>query len=1059
MNTTNTITTLFTLLSICSPLHINAADETILNNTVMQSLNIEGNTVVIKGNVSIAENITVSNGTIIFDDDKSSLSVGGNIIIDNNLTLTTNYHSVNGRKYTIRVNGKIICNGELSISEIGTANNTFDIHTTNLSAKEINITNSYVIRHSVTSNNVELPITINGNLTMNDNSILRCMTDIYFQGDVTLDAQSTIIFDSGITAHFVGSNDATLTFGTQYYKYATLFQNIIIDKSEGASLSIPNSSIILLNNIFVNNGYVKGKISFCGSSTQFVRTQKESLAEADIYLVNHAYGSTMHKRTYPSVVMLSDAHIHKLVFCQFNFINIGSHNLKIDIPPSTSKSHISLTSDKTFVPLENSNLTTNFCGIVTNGTASDGGLSLMTNKIVFFPLILGNGNVDPIKLTAEAMDKNSIVNVGVQLGYTHTTSLYEYDFVTIAPVKGPHPEASNNSICGDFYWHIYPQHQRNDTTTLTTYECQLPASAKKISNGIYAVYQDDNWVIHSVPNADIEGKTTLNFHTNTYGDFTYGERNAFIKPFVWTGKMSNEWDDEENWSTNVIPTADDDAHIATTLNHPIISSRAHVNSISIARNALLEVCGDEASLIVNNDIKNNGDISLVYDYDNPIEVEIHGKVIGNNVTVKRHFQCNRLYYAGSATHEGKIGLKDDGFLNYNKDYLSGYNDSGLFLKRQDFGDDIVNSAGGIGLSAEAHSEKDNYILQYGSIESYVTINVGKVYHTGWHWISNPFPFSVKTSDFLNIKSGDIYSSIYMRGYEDGYYYTTFNTTYNTTTGSSDASTIAPFQAFCFYATEDNTTISLTPHKSNPTSLKTSHITPQTTAKIRLSVGNGNNYDDAVCILTTNASSTISNEDSPKIAPSARAPYNIFFTKDQSQLTIATYPSILNEDCQIMNFSIMPNEETSCTIIPNPLVIRISGIKDIFSSYSIFLYDRFSRECINLRNDTTFSISQAESLYENRFALILTTSEDYPETITSERNPEHNSIVISSYNHEVRVVSSSSSSPMTIQITDIAGRIVKKIHSVGLSITHLNTSGLYIITVKQDSQVTCQIIRI
>ena len=76
--------------------------------------------------------------------------------------------------------------------------------------------------------------------------------------------------------------------------------------------------------------------------------------------------------------------------------------------------------------------------------------------------------------------------------------------------------------------------------------------------------------------------------------------------YVWSGKVSSEWENTGNWYSRAIPTSEHDAIIRTASRLPIISGNAEAKSVKIESGELtisgsntLDVYGDWANSVGN----------------------------------------------------------------------------------------------------------------------------------------------------------------------------------------------------------------------------------------------------------------------------------------------------------------------------------------------------------------------------------------------------------------------------------------------------------------------------
>lgn len=445
---------------------------------------------------------------------------------------------------------------------------------------------------------------------------------------------------------------------------------------------------------------------------------------------------------------------------------------------------------------------------------------------------------------------------------------------------------------------------------------------------------------------------------------------------VWTGVSDNNWYNPVNWQDGVVPDITTNVTIPYLTNdrYPIISHYgAESRNIRIMQGARLSVKGSNASLSVKNNIINKGSFDLYYMYTQIPQFRYGGEIVGNKLCIYRTFLRNRGYYIGSATAEGSfdnlINLNDD-----NGDVLRQFDTTSRSFYDVDclYGGSMAEKAGSFLLDKSCHTN-DNYVIQSGTPVRDGVQLTGPM-SRGWHWLANPYPFTVNIKDYIRVIDGAINPTVYARGYKSengigGYLFYTYNMEENLSAAGNESEkmeTLAPFEGFAVYCEKDGTVL-LLEQNIEPTGTKQPKLKSASVGQdgnvLRLSVGNGFRKDELVLVFKEGGSMSRHHADSYKYASQPRSSFEIFTAKDKQKMTIALFPAIDRLPDDEVNFSVMPtNGDASSPII------SVSGVENVNEDYNVLLVDRLTGCIVDLRTTDKYEICEVDNLYPDRFAL-------------------------------------------------------------------------------------------
>ncbi|MDO4461728.1 MAG: hypothetical protein Q4C30_04420 [Bacteroidia bacterium] len=544
--------------------------------------------------------------------------------------------------------------------------------------------------------------------------------------------------------------------------------------------------------------------------------------------------------------------------------------------------------------------------------------------------------------------------------------------------------------------------------------------------------------------------------------------------YIWTGAEDEEWANGNNWQGGIVPTSTSEVYIKESPNNPMVTEKgATAANITIAENATLSLLGKNASINVLGSIYNYGDLDLYYLYSTIPQLEYRGVIFDNDgrnkPNIYRSFMRGRTYYIGSATREGSFS----NLLSLNSaggDILHQYDTEKRSFLSVDrlYGESIAQQAGSIVLNYKQHTSNgrnDNYVIQQGAPVR-GTLQTTASLRRGWHWLANPYPFSVNIKGFVEILRGCAAPTIYVRGYRregdsEGYLFYTYNLSEGVSAAGNEEEKIdalAPFEAFAVFVEEDGTVLALNPLKraEGVSSLKSSSLAPEQSNILRLTIGSGFHKDELVLVFKKGGSVKKQLADSYKYASQPRASYQIYTTKDGARCAIAIMPQIERYTNQDIPITVSPSQGDMTMPI-----ISVSNISEFATGYDVLLLDRYTGNTINMRTSPYYDIPDVDKLYENRFAIRIEKIEEDREedkATSIEKVDDDGEVTILSEGMNIQVTSRGDNL-LDIMVYDVTGRVVRRVKRYGEATLKMPQEGIFIVRVACAGEQTHKKVRV
>ncbi|MCQ2236934.1 MAG: hypothetical protein MJZ18_08070 [Bacteroidales bacterium] len=537
---------------------------------------------------------------------------------------------------------------------------------------------------------------------------------------------------------------------------------------------------------------------------------------------------------------------------------------------------------------------------------------------------------------------------------------------------------------------------------------------------------------------------------------------------IWTGIDDDAWDNANNWQGCAMPCCTSEVLIGKGHNNPVVRNfGAAAANITIAEDATLSLYGANAGLSVQGSIYNYGSLDLYYQYTKVPQLEYGGVIFDNGglnkPNIYRSFLRGRSYYTGSATREGTfsnllaLNMQGGDVLHqYDSFSRSFYNVDKLQ------GESLAQQAGCLILNYSQHSSNgrnDNHVIQQGA-----PVNTMLQYTAplarGWHWLANPYPFTVDIQGFIDVRRGRINPTIYVRGYKQdagyaGYLFYTYNLVENVSVAGNledIVSSLAPFEGFAVFVEEDETVLVLNPvkHDEGSTSLKSVPLLRND--MLRVTVGSGFRKDEVVLVFKSGGSMQSHLSDSYKYSYQPRSSYQIFTRKDAEDIAIAIMPKVDNIVSQEIPICI-----TATLGDGTKPIVEFPNINDFDDEWEVFFVDHHCGRIVNVRQMSTYIIPDAGVLSAGRFSVRFeprgTIVSELSDIATSDNNiVESDPIVVKRIRDSI-FISGNPTLPMCITIYDIMGRVVKSQMAHGEVSLTMPKNSLYIIQVQQG-EISC-----
>lgn len=636
----------------------------------------------------------------------------------------------------------------------------------------------------------------------------------------------------------------------------------------------------------------------------------------------------------------------------------------------------------------------------------------------------------------------------------------------------------------------------NNLNNINTSYCYTFAQSCDLTNSYYGTVIGNGQGITLT--SDVFSNTSntgaafkLNRDRNNIAWYAYGTGTGLgyqyptIVGYVWQGSdASTDWTVGTNWKKGIAPTttAANPAYTTITIpavgeigkTYPHISTSADINSVDIMPMAEMHVEAADITVNIDGTVNNKGTFAINYG-DSYTAVQGSPNVLISgaspiNVTVKRHLLPRVTYYAGSATAEGTIQEGYD--YAANGDYLAFFD-----AATQKF-DTSLRSVG------RFPAQYIGCTVGLGSYDASSFTQIGTVHNTdamlvplkaGYNWLSNPYPYSAMAWDNESNKGlipqntgANMSPTVWVRKNNggSGYIYTTYNakvgiSAYGPGRAYDAAKYIAPFQDYCILVNnagtyEINGVLAKDDGSVVNSKLKSAQIEmPMDVVRLNVITNGKDDIDDqAVVVLREDGILGASNLDSNKYPTSSYSQIAVYKAGSNNKYAIGLYPSIDDVEGEEIPVNV--------TAVSGAKQLTIAAdLSALAEGYDIILIDHATvpQTEVNLRLEQGY-IFAASGLTAKRFGIVVRRNDSFQDSSVEDSGTSTNVVNIEtkgrfvaySMNENIIVELGSSDLGNTIQVVDLAGRVVTMIkQGKHYNVLPMTQAGIYIVVVGDQSQ--------
>lgn len=556
--------------------------------------------------------------------------------------------------------------------------------------------------------------------------------------------------------------------------------------------------------------------------------------------------------------------------------------------------------------------------------------------------------------------------------------------------------------------------------------------------------------------------------------------------YRWIGTLSSEWDESQNWSSGVVPSAGADVVVPRAPRYPVINDgQVNINSIEIQSGAKLTLEGAATTLTVVGNVNLPSDAQLIlhYDVDENPNLVLRSKdaiIGGGNVTVKRTINSQRIYYFGSAVMDGNI--QEPNYAECGWDYTN------LYMKKYDHVEfnfvangskafamsgngtiaESMNTFGIVRVSTSTHQIPNGKytFTQVGKVATASPEETFKVkaYH-GPSWYSNPYPFALSLVKGAISAEKGIEPTIYARTMDGSWEYLEYNTSTRVSV-PREFKSLAPFQGFEVYCNDRNMYVDESTESKTTIDIKPDPFTTQNVMQksavigmdsdeelekkvLRLNVGTYPYVDELAILFDSTGDFIMGSGDSPKKEnPSPKLLSQISTSKGVTPLVISHFPDIETLANENINIPISLSKATN----ESELVIWFSNINEFAYAGDVYLVDNLMGTRTNLSVHQEYNCPNVDNLYDGRFELsfvnAVSNQGDNLPTLVENVTTSSRIVIGTTEGNEASVtVYGTIHSGAKAIVYDILGRVMEQIDiNSRTTLVNIPSNGIYLVKV-------------
>jgi len=431
---------------------------------------------------------------------------------------------------------------------------------------------------------------------------------------------------------------------------------------------------------------------------------------------------------------------------------------------------------------------------------------------------------------------------------------------------------------------------------------------------------------------------------------------------IWTGTISNEWNQAGNWS-NGVPGTNTHIIVSQVNNYPIISSQVTCASLTIQPNSKLTINN-------NNTLSVLGNLIIESNEEGTATLVNNGTLIVNGTTTMQQYLASDRNWYISSPFNNAIAPAGFGYFEYREpgDNVNFVSPASAYWKTLTSG--VILEAGkGYIVNPEQAPVTFNLsgTLNSEPLEVQLTRTAGKS-NTGFNLVGNPYPSYLSISNIMTNPNLD--KSIWMRGRNAGnsaWIFDSYNIAGAVSTRNSGLAVtgkIPPMQAFWVRVSSGKTVATLhlnnTMRSHKDVANNKFRAPANLNSLVRLLVSNGTNSDETVIYFNANASNGFDAYDSHKMFNNNPNIPEIYTKAGSEKLVINGMTQYFGGLQIPLGF---------ITGQSNTLSIRANDINNFNPEIQIILKDRLFNTEFNLTQGAAYNFTSEATNTEERFVLI------------------------------------------------------------------------------------------